>query len=131
MKEENCTCTDECLGYLTKTCKRIEEEPKQDKIMERFIANAKQEETLEEFIKSYVNKIDRSEDGLVEQCLKDAIKWQQERSYSEEDMLNFAEWCDDNYFRIGTTSFWAESLFDEKAIAYKTEELLEIYRKTL
>jgi hypothetical protein len=22
--EENCTCTDECLGYLTKTCKRIE-----------------------------------------------------------------------------------------------------------
>jgi hypothetical protein len=58
-------------------------------------------------------------------------KWQQERSYSEEDMLNFAEWCDDNYFRIGTTSFWAKSLFDEKAIAYKTEELLEIYRKTL
>ena len=27
-KEEPCTCTDECIGYLTKTCKRIEEEPK-------------------------------------------------------------------------------------------------------
>ena len=27
-KEEPCTCTDECLGYLTKTCKRIKEEPK-------------------------------------------------------------------------------------------------------
>ncbi len=27
--EEHCTCADECLGYLTKTCKRIEE-PKQE-----------------------------------------------------------------------------------------------------
>ena len=49
----------------------------------------------------------------------------------KEFAIDFAEWCDDNYFRIGTTSFWAESLFDEKAIAYKTEELLEIYIKTL
>jgi hypothetical protein len=29
-KEEPCTCIDECLGYLTKTCKRIEEGPKQE-----------------------------------------------------------------------------------------------------
>jgi hypothetical protein len=40
-KEEVCICTDECLGYLTKTCKRIEEpkkEPKQrlEKYSERF-----------------------------------------------------------------------------------------------
>ena len=28
-KQEDCSCTDECLGYLTKTCKRIEE-PKQE-----------------------------------------------------------------------------------------------------
>ena len=28
--EKTCTCTDQCLGYLTKTCKRIEEEPKQE-----------------------------------------------------------------------------------------------------
>ena len=28
--EEQCACTDQCLGYLTKTCKRIEEEPKQE-----------------------------------------------------------------------------------------------------
>ena len=41
--------------------------------------------------------------------------------------VDFAEWCDENYFRIGTTSFWAESLLDEKAITYKTEELLKIY----
>ena len=41
--------------------------------------------------------------------------------------IDFVEWCDENYFRIGTTSFWAESLWDEKAITYKTEELLKIY----
>lgn len=29
VKQEDCSCTDECLGYLTKTCKRIEE-PKQE-----------------------------------------------------------------------------------------------------
>ena len=50
---------------------------------------------------------------------------------ADEFAIDFAEWCDENYFRIGSTSFWAESLFDEKAIAYKTEELLEIYKKTL
>jgi hypothetical protein len=37
------------------------------------------QETLEEFIKSYVNKIDRSEEGLVEQCLEYGAKWQQEQ----------------------------------------------------
>ena len=46
---------------------------------------------------------------------------------ANEFAIDFAEWCDENYFRIGTTSFWAESLWDEKAITYKTEELLKIY----
>lgn len=55
----------------------------------------------------------------------------QEQKENDEFAIDFAEWCDENYFRIGTTSFWAESLFDEKAIAYKTEELLEIYKKGL
>ena len=45
------------------------------------------QETLEEFIESYVNRIDRSEDGLVEQCLTDGAKWQQETMYSEEEVL--------------------------------------------
>ena len=36
-KEEVCICTDECLGYLTKTCKRIEEpEQRLEKYSERF-----------------------------------------------------------------------------------------------
>jgi hypothetical protein len=56
---------------------------------------------------------------------------EKEKKQQDDLAIGFAEWCDDNYFRIGTTSFWAESLFDEKAIAYKTEELLEIYKKKL
>ena len=46
------------------------------------------QETLEKFIESYVNRIDRSEDGLVEQCLRDGAKWKQERSYSVEEVEN-------------------------------------------
>ena len=59
-----------------------------DRLFVDMICNTKEpkQETLEEFIESYVNKIDRSEDGLVEQCLKDAIKWQQQRSYNEEEV---------------------------------------------
>ena len=34
-KQEDCSCTDECLGYLTKSCKRIEE-PKQETTSEGF-----------------------------------------------------------------------------------------------
>ena len=108
MKKENCTCTDECLGYLTKTCKGIEDValrlyPNRESFLDRF-----QDIERKAFIKGY--------------------KLAQEINYSKKEFaIDFAEWCDDNYFRIGTTSFWAESLFDEKAIAYKTEELLKIY----
>ena len=71
----------------------------------------KNKETLEEFIESYVNKIDRSEDGLVEQCLKDAIKWQQERSYSEEDMkLAFCNGGQLDYYALTSTEFGTKIL---------------------
>jgi Glu-tRNA(Gln) amidotransferase subunit E-like FAD-binding protein len=65
------------------------EEPKQGTMSEaikQVISNQLKQETLEEFIESYVNRIDRSEDGLVEKCLEDGVKWQQERSYSEEEV---------------------------------------------
>ena len=68
--EEDCSCTDECLGYLTKSCKRIEE-PKQ--------------ETLEEAnFKVLGTKTDTFYNGA---------KWQQERMYSDEDMQEYAEFC--------------------------------------
>ena len=80
MKKENCTCTDECLGYLTKTCKGIEETalilyPNRESFLHRF-----QDIEREAFIKGY--------------------KLAQERSYSEEEVNEIiAEaWnsCEDN-----------------------------------
>ena len=66
MKEENCTCTDECLGYLTKTCKGIEDValrlyPNRESFLDRF-----QDIERKAFIKGY--------------------KLAQERNYSEEDI---------------------------------------------
>lgn len=62
-------------------------------------------ETLEEFIESYVNRIDRSEDGLVEQCLKDGAKWQQERMF---ELMN--EYADDV---IGGCTLRAKEWFEQ------------------
>jgi hypothetical protein len=52
------------------------------------------EQSLNEFIEFYVNRIDRSEDGLVEECLNDGAKWQAERMYSEEEVLDIIANCD-------------------------------------
>jgi hypothetical protein len=65
------------IGCVQAECRCEQEEPKQ--------------ETLEEFIESYVNRIDRSEDGLVEKCLEDGAKWQAERMYSEEEVIKIVE----------------------------------------
>ena len=45
--------------------------------------------------------------------------------------IGFAEWCDDNYFRMGNTSFWAESMDWDNDNKFTTKELLELYKKTL
>ena len=85
------------------------EETKQDKIMERFIANAKQQETLEETaerispIQQVINFITENfqKEGEPRQLTLDLLKkwcevkllneeskWQQEKSYSEEEVLD-------------------------------------------
>jgi hypothetical protein len=66
-----CECTDECLGYLTKECKHIEE-PKQ--------------ETLEEAAERNYNEAGANayfNNGFIR-----GAKWQQKRSYSEEEVLD-------------------------------------------
>jgi len=96
MKQE-CECTDECLGYLTKECKRIEE-PKQ--------------ETLEEAAeRKYSDKLYPMYGGLRRDAFKIGAKWQQERSYSEEDMKKAFEFyaeraiCDIKYLDDDFTEF--------------------------
>jgi hypothetical protein len=48
---------------------------------------------------------------------------------AEEFAIGFGEWCDDNYFRMGNTSFWAESMDWDNDNKLTTKELLEIYKK--
>jgi hypothetical protein len=48
---------------------------------------------------------------------------------AEDFAIGFAEWCDDNYFRMGNTSFWAESMDWDNDNKFTTKELLEIYKK--
>jgi hypothetical protein len=69
----------------------LKEETKQDEIMERFISNAKQQETLEEAAERFVEaKQFRTEekDKSRRYCFIQGAKWQQERSYSEEEVKN-------------------------------------------
>ena len=78
MKKE-CECTDECLGYLTKECKRIEE-PKQEKERGITITNVGKQETLEEhnYLQGFINQFEEegehqelsNEDWTVSQFLK-------------------------------------------------------------
>jgi hypothetical protein len=45
--------------------------------------------------------------------------------------IGFSEWCDNNYYRMGNTSFWAESMDWDNDNKFTTKELLEIYKKSL
>jgi hypothetical protein len=92
------------------------EEPKQDKIMERFIANAKQKETLEEAAeKHFLNSPDAY--GINEECRNSFIegaKWQQERMYSEEEVLKML-----NYLIMMPSSKLDEFTNDEEMVTMK------------
>ena len=50
---------------------------------------------------------------------------------ADEFAIGFAEWCDNNYFRMGRLSFWSESTDWDNNKKLTTKELLEIYKKTL
>ena len=43
--------------------------------------------------------------------------------------IEFAEWCDNNYFRMGNTNIWSESTDWENNTKLTTKELLEIFKK--
>lgn len=76
-KEEPCTCTDECLGYLTQACKGIEEINKQETLEEA--ANKANGYNLY----SKETKSPIFNEGFIE-----GAKWQQEKMYSEEEVLD-------------------------------------------
>lgn len=55
----------------------------------------------------------------VEECQKIADNY----------AIDFAEWCDNNYFRMGNTSIWSDCTNWEDNIKITTKELLEMYKK--
>ena len=63
----------------------------------------------------------------------DSMNWRNAENVkiADEFAIGFAEWCDDNYFRMGNTSFWAESMDWDNDNKFTTKELLEIYKETL
>ena len=67
--KQECECTDECLGYLTKECKRIEE---------------LKQEALEEY-EAAIIKFPEYDQFLERIGFEEGAKWQQERSYSEKE----------------------------------------------
>ena len=99
-------CDDECCvsaeNCHIKAGSGILLEPKQDEIMKRFIKNAKQQETIEEAAERCFNdmKVLNPKGGIKEfmrMSLNFGVKYQQENSYSEEDMkLSFEAGYDRN-----------------------------------
>lgn len=105
-KQKDCQCTDKCLGYFTKTCKKIEEpkqkwdidtcryfdmevgcerekcicenqEPKQETLEEAAKENFKGE-----YVCNGVDIVPAWREGFVI-----GAKWQQERMYSEKEVI--------------------------------------------
>ena len=52
-----------------------------------------------------------------------------EKQKQDDFAIGFAEWCENNYFRMGRLSFWYESRDWDNHKKFTTKELLEIYKK--
>ena len=89
--EEDCTCTDECLGYLTMNCKEIE--------------------TLEEGFDRIFDSIDYIEFDYA--SFEQGAKWNQERSYSEEDMQTAWNSSEQNMRFTFSSSLWKNITFEQ------------------
>ncbi len=62
--------------------------------------------------------------------LQESIEKAKEMETQQQDeyAIEFTEWCNDNYFRMGNTNIWLESKDFEIPIKYTTKELLETFK---
>jgi hypothetical protein len=73
----------------------------------------------------------------VKECIKErpSFSGPYEDYYLEFDewiynyMTEFTEWCDNDYFRMGTTNIWSHTTDWEDNLKFTTKELLEIFKK--
>lgn len=101
--EEQCACTDECLGYLTQTCKKIEESNKQETLEE---AGEKLYPNRESFLYRFQN--------IERLAFTAGAKWQKERSYTENQM-------DDAYDKGFKDAF--ERMYTEQEVLHLLDTL--------
>jgi hypothetical protein len=47
----------------------------------------------------------------------------------DKNCIEFAEWCDDIYFRMGNTSYWALSMDWDNETKFTTTDLLEMWKE--
>ena len=91
--------------------------PKQDKIMERFIANAKQETLGEAATKLLWKKYPYHpprDSGYWQDMFIEGAKWQQERSYSEEEVNSiFYAICKHSFFEDNVETVYLQNVKDE------------------
>ena len=107
--QSECICDTECRGFVNVKCKK----PKQ--------------ETLEEFINEELEDVfftNISKRKEAERLIEMGAKWQQERSYSEEEVLGFGKFCVD---KIADFLDGKGDQTDGKE--YSMEELLEQFKK--
>lgn len=89
-------------------------------------------QTAVEWLENKVWELD-NENFTLPNELFEMISYAKEMEKQQQDdyAIEFAEWCNDNYFRMGNTNIWLESKDFEIPIKYTTKELLEIFKTRL
>ena len=95
------------------------------------------QETLEEAIEQYAEIYRCPATNKNEYCRHDIIsavkfgaKWQQERSYSAEEFLEFSEWVSHNdWVYLPSKGYWVNEEQEELEENFTTKELFEQFKK--
>jgi hypothetical protein len=80
-----------------------------NKIMENMISKFKQE-TLEEALSEHIKDIKYP---TLIQCAEFGAKWQQERSYSEEEVIDSIKYTIDNFFNGKIAGLNSKEIFEQ------------------
>jgi hypothetical protein len=75
----------------------------------------------------YKDKLTKKERALIGAKL---IWKRKENKYTADEFaIEFAEWCDNDYFRMGTTNIWSHTTDWEDNLKFTTKELLDKFKK--
>lgn len=89
------------------------------KTEEVLCEKCKENMTLKKKFKLPIDANNKINDYVADQCEKIA----------DDYAIEFAEWCDDSYFRMGRTNLWSDSTDWENNTKLTTKEILEEFKK--